>query len=465
MKKGFLWGGATAANQIEGAALEGKKQYHVSDALAHGMKGEIDLDVRGNYPTHTGIDFYHRYKEDIKLFAEMGLQVFRMSIAWTRIFPTGMEDSPNEEGLKFYDDIFDELHRYGMEPLVTICHYEMPLYLAKHYNGFESRVTVDAFIKYAKTILDYFRDKVKYWVTFNEINVMLISPFCGGGVITFQPNRLQTIWQAVHNQLVASAAAVQYCHENNPGSLIGCMIASGPWYPLTCRPEDVFWALRKNWDTYIFSDVQVKGSYPFYIKKYWKDHGITIEMQDGDLNLLSNTVDFIGNSYYQSRCASTDPLEQEKAQGNLFSAVKNPYLDATDWGWPIDPLGFRYTLNMLYDRYQKPIFILENGLGAKDTLEEDGTVHDPYRIKYLQDHIMAMQAAEDDGVEILGLTIWSPIDMVSFSTGEMKKRYGLIYVDKQDDGSGTYRRYRKDSFFWYQQVIKDNGIRERKAYE
>ncbi len=462
MKDGFLWGGATAANQIEGAVLEGGKKYNVSDALMHGMKGKIDLNVEGNYPTHSGIDFYHHYKEDIKMFAEMGFKVFRMSIAWTRIFPTGLEEEPNEEGLKFYDDVFDELHKYGIEPLVTICHYEMPLHLAKKYNGFESRVTVQAFIKYAKTILDHYKDKVKYWVTFNEINVMLISPFCGGGVIKFKENKEQTIWQAVHNQLVASAAAVKYCHENNKDALIGCMIASGPWYPLTCQPEDVFLALKKNWNTYIFSDVQAKGFYPYYIKKYWKENNIEINMEKDDLDILKNTVDFIGNSYYQSRCASTDPDEQEKAQGNLFNAVRNPYLKVSEWGWPIDPLGFRYTLNMLYDRYEKPIFILENGLGAKDILTEDGRIHDQYRIDYLKNHIQAMQEAENDGVEILGLTIWAPIDMVSFSTGEMSKRYGMIYVDKNDDGSGTYKRYIKDSFYWYKQVIQDNGIIERR---
>lgn len=457
MKKGFLWGGAAAANQIEGAVLENGKQYSVSDALIHGMKGEIDPDVRGCYPTHRGVDFYYHYKEDIRLFAEMGFKVFRMSIAWTRIYPTGMETEPNQNGLQFYDRVFDELHKYGIEPLVTLCHYEMPLYLAKHYNGFESRATVEAFQRYARTVLDYFKEKVKYWVTFNEINVMMISPFCGGGVIRYRENRAQTIWQATHNQLLASAWAVRYCHEINAEAQIGCMIASGPWYPFTCRPEDVFLALKKNWQTYLFSDVQVRGEYPFYIYKYWKDHGVTIQMEEEDLGILKNTVDFVGISYYQSRCASTDPEEQEKAQGNLFQSVRNPYLNITDWGWPIDPKGFRYTLNMLYDRYQKPIFVLENGFGAVDVLE-NGTVHDTYRIEYLKSHIVAMQEAEEDGVEIMGYTVWTPLDLVSFSTGEMKKRYGMIYVDKKDDGSGSGKRYKKDSFYWYKKVISDNGI-------
>lgn len=457
MKKGFLWGGAAAANQIEGAVLENGKQYSVSDALIHGMKGEVDPDVRGCYPTHRGVDFYYHYKEDIRLFAEMGFKVFRMSIAWTRIYPTGMETEPNQNGLQFYDRVFDELHKYGIEPLVTLCHYEMPLYLAKHYNGFESRATVEAFQRYARTVLDYFKEKVKYWVTFNEINVMMISPFCGGGVIRYRENRAQTIWQVTHNQLLASAWAVRYCHEINAEAQIGCMIASGPWYPFTCRPEDVFLALKKNWQTYLFSDVQVRGEYPFYIYKYWKDHGVTIQMEEEDLGILKNTVDFVGISYYQSRCASTDPEEQEKAQGNLFQSVRNPYLNITDWGWPIDPQGFRYTLNMLYDRYQKPIFVLENGFGAVDVLE-NGTVHDTYRIEYLKSHIVAMQEAEEDGVEIMGYTVWTPLDLVSFSSGEMKKRYGMIYVDKKDDGSGSGKRYKKDSFYWYKKVISDNGI-------
>ena len=466
MKKGFLWGGATSANQIEGAVLEGGKQYSVADALSNGpMRSKIDPEVKGVYPTHTGIDFYHRYKEDIALFAEMGLKVFRMSIAWTRIFPTGMEEAPNADGLVFYDHVFDELHRYGIEPLVTLSHYEMPLNLAREYNGFASRVVVDAYVKYAKTVMDYYKDKVRYWVTFNEINVMLIYPHCGGGVLRFAENREQTIWQAVHNQLVASAKVVGYCHETHRDAKVGCMIAAGPWYPLTCRPEDVFLAMRKNQNTYLFSDVQVKGYYPFYIRNTWKEKGVKLELEPGDIECLRDTVDFVGISYYQSRCASSDPDEQEKAAGNLFSAVRNPYLQASDWGWPIDSLGLRYTLNMLYDRYEKPIFILENGLGAKDKVESDGKVHDPYRIEYLRKHIRAIEQARDDGVDIMGLTVWAPIDMVSFSTGEMSKRYGMVYVDKMDDGSGSYRRIRKDSFFWYQEVIAQDGFLEGGQHE
>ncbi len=460
MKNGFLWGCATAANQMEGAVLEGGKQYSVSDALKGGMKGEYDLDVKCNNPTHTGVDFYRHYKEDIELFAQMGMKVFRMSIAWSRVFPTGVEERPNEEGLAFYDKVFDELEKYNIEPLVTICHYEMPLYLAKQYNGFTSRKVVDAFVKYAKVLFERYQKRVKYWVTFNEINVMLISPFCGGGIIELGEFPEQAVYQGIHNQLVASARAVEYAHQVNKEMLVGCMIASGPWYPLSCRPEDVFLTMHKNWNTYLFSDVQAKGSYPFHVWNEWEKKGIRIIMEEGDLEVLKHTVDFVGISYYQSRCASTDLAEQAKAKGNLFDACRNPYLKVSEWGWPIDPLGFRYTLNMLYDRYQKPIFVLETGLGARDTIAEDGKIHDDYRIAYLDAHIRAMEAAYEDGVDILGLTVWAPIDMVSFSTGEMAKRYGMIYVDKQDDGSGTYKRIKKDSYDWYRNVIRNNGLRE-----
>lgn len=460
MKKEFLWGCATAANQIEGAVLEDGKGYSVSDALKAGMNGGYDLDVSGVYPTHTGIDYYHHYQDDIRMFAEMGIKVFRMSIAWSRIFPLGIEEEPNEAGLLFYDRVFDELEKYHIQPLVTMCHYEMPLHLSKHFNGFAGREAVDAFVRYAKTLLDRYQNRVKYWVTFNEINVMMISPFCGGGVTELGENPQQTLNQAIHNQLVASARAVAYAHSLNKNLTVGCMIASGPWYPLSCRPEDVFLAMRKNQSTLLFSDVQAKGRYPFHIVADWEKKGINVRMEEGDAEDLTHTVDFIGISYYQSRCASTDPAEQEKAKGNLFSACRNPYLKASDWGWPVDPLGLRYTLNILYERYQKPIFILENGLGAHDKVSEDGKVHDPYRIEYLSAHIRAMEEAYRDGVDILGLTIWAPIDMVSFSTGEMAKRYGMIYVDKHDDGTGTGRRIKKDSYDWYRGVIERNGMEE-----
>lgn len=461
--KGFLWGGAIAANQAEGAYEEGGKGLSTADVLPRGIIGDFDMDEnsRAFFPYHEGIDFYHRYKEDLALFAEMGFKCFRTSIAWTRIFPNGDEEAPNEEGLKFYDNLFDEMLRHNMQPVVTISHYEMPLGLVKKYGGWRDRRVVKFYERYARAIFTRYKDKVKYWMTFNEINILFHVPFTGGGLIINEgENKRQLQFQSAHHQFVASALAVKACHEIIPDAKIGCMLAAGPTYPMTCRPEDVFEAMQRDRDTLMFGDVQVRGYYPSYSKRFFKENNIEINMETGDEEILrAYTVDFVGFSYYMSRVASTDAevVAKAKAEGNLFGAVKNPYLKSSEWGWQVDPKGLRFTLNQLYDRYQKPLFIVENGLGAVDVVEEGNVINDDYRIEYLKDHIAEMKEAIGDGVNLLGYTTWGPIDLVSASTGEMKKRYGFIYVDRDNEGRGTSERYKKKSFYWYKKVIATNG--------
>lgn len=460
--KDFLWGGAVAANQCEGAYLEDGKGLSVQDVLPHGLhKPRTEQPTEDNMKL-IGIDFYHRYKEDIKLFAEMGFKVFRTSIAWTRIFPNGDEAQPNEKGLQFYDDLFDECHKYGIEPLVTISHYETPLYLAEQYNGWSNRKLIGFYENYCRTIFTRYKDKVKYWLTFNEINSLIHAPFMSGGIVTPKEElSLQDLYQACHHELVASALAVKIGHELMPGAKIGCMILGITPYPLTPNPQDVIATMLKDRETLFFADVHARGYYPGYMMRYFREQGIEIEFAPEDKEILSHTVDFISFSYYSSNCQSADPNAGEMTGGNLSRGFKNPYIKVSEWGWPIDPYGLRYTLNKFWDRYQKPLFIVENGLGAVDELvtDENGnkTVNDDYRISYLNDHLVQVEEALKDGVELMGYTSWGCIDLVSASTAELKKRYGYIYVDRHDDGSGTLERYKKKSFYWYKDVIATNG--------
>ncbi|MDR2397928.1 MAG: 6-phospho-beta-glucosidase [Spirochaetaceae bacterium] len=468
--KHFLWGGAVAANQCEGAYLTDGKGLSCADVL-HGGKSKMaemaDSQAlrkniekpEGVFPSHEAIDFYHRYKEDLALFGEMGFKVFRTSIAWSRIFPNGDDAQPNEAGLRFYDDLFDECRKHGMEPLVTLSHYESPLGLTKKYNGWESRELIPLFERYVRLVLERYKDKVKYWLTFNEINCTMFAPFLSAGAIIENPGQnLQRVYQCAHNQLVASALAVKACREIAPDAKIGNMIAAMMIYPYSCRPEDMWLKTETERKTYFLSDVQLRGYYPEYMKCFFKKHGITLKTSPEDEGILrEGTVDFLSFSYYMSMTASADP-ELATSGGNLFSGPKNPYLPSSEWGWQIDPLGLRTLLNFLYDRYQKPLFIVENGLGAKDTVEADGSINDGYRIDYLREHIKAMKAAvEEDGVDLWGYTTWGCIDLISASTGEMSKRYGFVYVDKDDEGKGTLNRSRKKSFSWYREVIASNG--------
>ena len=460
--EGFLWGGATAANQYEGAYNLDGKGLTVQDVTPKGGFGTITEEPTPDNLKLEGIDFYHRYKEDIALFAEMGFKVFRTSIAWARIFPNGDETEPNEAGLQFYDNLFDELAKYGIEPLVTLSHYETPLHLAKEYDGWTNRKLIGFFERYARTVFTRYKDKVKYWLTFNEINSVLHAPFMSGGILT-PPEKLskQDLYQAVHHELVASALATKIGHEINPDFKIGCMVIAMPAYPLTPNPVDVLEARQFENQNYLFSDIHVRGKYPNYIQRFFKEEGIEIDFAEGDKELMAeNPVDFISFSYYMSVTATADPEKQARAKGNILGGVPNPYLEASEWGWQIDPIGLRMVLNAFYDRYQIPLFIVENGLGAKDVLVDgpDGpTVEDDYRIDYLEKHLKQVGEAMKDGVELWGYTTWGCIDLVSASTAEMSKRYGFIYVDRNDDGSGTLARYKKKSFNWYKDLIASNG--------
>ena len=469
LREDFLWGGATAANQCEGGYKEGGRGLANVDVAPHGkdrfpvLAGKMKMfecDNEHYYPSHEAIDMYHNYKEDIKLFAEMGFKCYRLSIAWTRIFPTGIEETPNEEGLKFYDSLFDECLKYGIQPLVTICHFDVPMYLVEKYGSWRNRKLVDLYVKYCEAIFTRYKDKVKYWLTFNEINMILHLPFIGAGLyIEEGENEEQIKYQAAHHQLVASALATKLAKKINPEFKIGCMLAAGNTYANTCNPNDVWKSIKKDRENYFFIDVQSRGEYPQYAIKELERKNINIVMEEDDKKILKeNTVDFISFSYYSSRLTSADPEVNAKTEGNVFATLKNPYLNASEWGWQIDPLGLRITMNSLYDRYQKPLFIVENGLGAVDIPDENGYVNDDYRIDYLREHIKAMiDAVELDGVDLLGYTSWGCIDLVSAGTGEMKKRYGFIYVDKDNDGSGTLKRSKKKSFEWYKKVIASNG--------
>lgn len=465
----FLWGGAVAANQCEGAFdVDGKGLSPVDvlpdvhhgrwDALMNPTKA-LETDY-GFYPSHESIDFYHRYKEDLALMAEMGFKTFRTSICWARILPNGDETEPNEAGLKFYDDLFNECQRLGMEPLVTIQHFDTPVALMTKYGGWKNRKLIDFYLNYCEVVFNRYKDNVKYWLTFNEINMILHIPFFGGGLdLTNEENPEEVKYQSAHHQLVASAMATKLGHSINPDFQIGCMLAAGATYPNTCAPEDVWKSLEADREGYFFIDVQARGYYPSYSKRFFKENNITLEIAEGDLEVMKeNTVDFISFSYYSSRLTSADPKVNEETEGNVFASLKNPYLKASEWGWQIDPLGLRTTMNQIYDRYQKPLFVVENGLGAKDVVEADGSIIDDYRIAYLREHIREMGEAIADGVECLGYTTWGCIDLVSAGSGEMSKRYGFIYVDRDNDGNGTLNRSKKKSFDWYKEVIASNGL-------
>lgn len=459
----FLWGGAVAANQCEGAYLEDGKGVSIQDVMPKGIAAERTEKPTEDNLKLEGIDFYHHYKEDIALFAEMGFKVFRTSIAWSRIFPKGDESEPNEKGLQFYDDLFSECLKYGIEPLVTLSHYETPLYLSEHYNGWSNSKLIDFYKNYVSTVFKRYKDKVKYWLTFNEINSILEAPFMSGAINTPKEKLTKTeLYQAIHHELVASAWATKIGHEINPKFKIGCMVLSMPAYPLSPDPKDVIETMEFEHKNEVFTEVHVRGKYPGYVNRFFKEQGIELRITEEEREVLKeNTVDFISFSYYMSICATTDLKRQVKGAGNLLGGVPNPTLKASNWGWQIDPRGLRYVLNRLWDKYQKPLFIVENGLGAVDQLIEDENgnkmVLDDYRIDYLKNHLIQVDEAIKDGVNVLGYTSWGCIDLVSASTAQLSKRYGYIYVDRNDDGSGSLKRYRKKSFYWYKEVIRSNG--------
>ncbi len=470
-RKDFLWGGAVAAHQLEGGWNVGGKGPSIADVMTAGGNGIprriTDGVLEGeNYPNHEAIDFYHHFKEDIALFAEMGFKSFRTSIAWSRIYPNGDDETPNEEGLKFYDEMFDECKKYGIEPIITLQHFEMPYHLAKKYNGFMDKRCIGFFERFAVTCFERYKDKVKYWMTFNEINNQGANPCAHhliqeGGVLTTDdnPNNEWMMYQSAINELIASAAAVKAGHEINPDFMIGCMIAYNPLYAASCKPEDYIEMTEANHKRYWFMDVHAKGFVPNYMYKYWERNGYKIDLNDEEKKILKEgRVDYIGFSYYMSFAVAARPDNPHYNFSEKEDIVKNPYLKVTDWGWPIDPVGLRYALCLMEEKYNLPLMIVENGMGAYDKFEEDGMIHDDYRIEYLKNHIAAMKdAVEEDGVNLLGYQMWAPIDIVSASTGEMDKRYGFIYVNKNNAGEGDLARGKKKSFFWYKHVIETNG--------
>ena len=457
---GFLWGGATAANQLEGGYKAGGKGLSIQDVMPRGIMSPPTTEPTPDNLKLVGIDFYHRYAEDIALFAEMGFKVFRFSIAWSRIFPRGDEATPNEEGLAFYDRVLDELEKHGIEPLVTISHYETPLALAKEYDGWTNRALIGFYETYCRALFERYGHRVTYWLTFNEINSIIHAPLMSGGIWTPKDQLSQSdLYQAVHHELVASASATKLAHELMPDAQVGCMILAMPCYPLTPNPADVLAARRIEHENYAFGDIHVRGEYPGYFVRALAEKGVELDITDADRETLRHTVDFVSFSYYLSICATADPTV-EKGEGNIFAGVPNPHLAASEWGWQIDPVGLRVVLNDLWERWGKPLFIVENGLGAKDVLVEvDGelTVEDDYRIDYMAQHLVQVGEAIADGVPVLGYTMWGPIDLVSASTAQLSKRYGFIYVDRNDDGTGTLQRHRKKSFGWYRDVVATNG--------
>jgi len=455
----FLWGGAVAANQCEGAWLSGGKGLDLASCFPNGIHHHyVGHPQPGQYyAQEEGIDFYNRYKEDIKLFSELGLKIFRTSINWTRIFPQGDELQPNEEGLKFYDDLFDELLKNGIQPLITLSHYETPMGLVEKYGSWRNRKLIGFYERYCEVVFNRYKDKVKHWITFNEINNMRRNPDYVAGILFdgTEINKVEIVYQANHHMFVANAKAVKLCREIIPDAKIGCMLASSNVYPNNCNPVAVFETQDLRRRSLYFSDVMLRGYYPTYVYRLWQENNCNIEILDDDLALIqSYTNDFLAFSYYKTTTHEAGQAFFGDTGGDI--GTPNPYLQTTDWGWQIDPMGFRYTLNELWDRYQVPLFPVENGLGAVDTVVE-GKIHDPYRVDYLRSHLSAMKQAVRDGVRVMGYTWWGPIDIVSAGTGEMKKRYGFIYVDKDNSGNGTLKRIKKDSFEYYQKIITTNG--------
>ena len=474
----FLWGGAICASQAEGGWRDGGKGIDTQDLryfdpswdkagrdenrninmTSERFEASLNTDDTLHYPFRHGIDFYHRYKDDVELFGELGLKIFRTSVSWARIYPNGDDPEPNPEGIAFYRDLFERCKARGMKLFVTMLHYAIPVNLVTKYGGWKNRKTVELYERYARTLYREFGDLVDLWLPFNEINCSRFNPYNGAALIKDQePDYMNAIFQCAHHQFLANALAVKAAKEMLDEPMVGAMIARFTSYPATCLPDDVMQSvLDENYKNYFYTDVMARGRYPSYTEKMFEELGVKIEKQPGDDELLAeNTVNFLSYSYYMSMVSSTDPAH-ERTGGNLVSGLKNPYLKASDWGWQIDPVGLRVSLNQMYDRYQLPLFIAENGLGAKDVLE-DGTVHDEYRIDYLRRHVEQMRLAIEDGVPLIGYTMWGIIDIISCGTIEMSKRYGVIYVDQDDAGNGSLERYKKDSFEWYRRCIASNG--------
>ncbi len=473
--KNFLFGGAISACQAEGGWNEDGRTLTIPDIVkkirpeerktfnqATITKEDVEKGKVGpvsDYPKRWGIDFYHTYKEDIKLMKEMGFKVFRFSIALSRVFPNLDEEEPNPKALEYYDNLIDCVIDNGMEPLVTMSHFDPPIAIIDKYGGWYNRKMIDIFFKYSKILLDRYHDKVKYWLPFNEINAAVLAPFKGVAVLNDEEDYENKCWNSAHNQFVAAAKTVKYGHEHYPECRFGCMVAYMECYPYSCDPRDVLFTNQYDEMTnLVFLDVQAKGKYPYFAHKYFKDHNVTLNIEQDDESILKEgIVDWVGYSYYQSNVQSYSQIGKTVINGNLKGGLKNKYLTANDWGWQIDPVGLRILTNKLYDRYNKPLFVLENGIGMIESLDEENKIHDSYRIDYLREHLKALKDSIDDGCEVLGYTWWGPIDLISSGTSEMAKRYGFIFVDQDDEGNGSKKRYKKDSFDYYKHIIETSG--------
>ncbi len=470
--KTFLWGGAVAACQIEGGWNAGGKGPSVADVITKGSASQprriTDAVLPGEfYPSHDASDLYGHYQEDVRLLAEMGFKCFRTSIAWTRIFPNGDEEAPNPEGLRFYDRLFDLLLAHNIQPVVTLSHFEMPLALATRYGGWKNRALLAFFLRYSETVMRHFRGRIRWWMTFNEINNQanvnneLFGWTCSGLRFSREADPARAMRQAAHHQFLATAQTVRLGHDIDPENRVGGMCSFIPYYPYSCDPADVMLAAECMRDRFYFSDVHLRGYYPGYAEKIWARENSAPEMRPEDAGILARgTADYLGFSYYMSNTVQAGARSDNRTatDGSSIHSVKNPRLAASDWGWPIDPVGLRYALTTLYERYNKPLFVVENGLGAADVLTDRGECDDSYRIDYLRRHIREVgKAIREDGIEVVGYTPWGCIDLVSFTTGEMHKRYGFVHVDRTDAGGGSFTRRRKKSFYWYRRVIETNG--------
>ncbi len=475
--KGFLWGTSISAEQAEGAWDEGGKSpvqidyatagsttehrkiwYLNADGeresmglwghLPAGAKYQIFDDL--HYTNHDACDFYHHWEEDLNLFAEMGFTTFNTSLAWSRIYPYGVQGGVNKEGVEFYRKVFTKARELGMDPVITLYKYDEPVYFEETYGGWENRAMIDEFVAFAKTCFTEYKGLINKWMTFNEINILIAFPGKGGD--------MQRTYEELHNQMIASAKSVIAAHEIDPEIKVGAMLCGICSYPLTPDPEDVMANYKHFQDKFCYcGDAMLRGEYPSYSTRIWKENNVCLNISEEDKQILrEGKSDFLGFSYYMSNCITTHANE-EQIGGNMQMGIKNPYLKASDWGWQIDPVGYKYFLHLMYDRYQVPLFDVENGLGAFDTVDEDGCIHDTYRIDYHRAHIQKLKEAVEEGVDIFGYTTWGGLDLVSAGTGQMEKRYGMIYVDMDDKGNGTFERKRKDSFFWYKKCIESNG--------
>ena len=455
----FLWGASTSAYQVEGAVAEDGKSPSIIDMYEH-PKDVADFSVAS--------DHYHRYREDIAMFAEMGLKAYRFSIAWTRILPGGTGEV-NAKGLEFYGNLIRECRKYEIEPVVTMYHFDLP-YCLEEKGGWLNRDTIDAFVNYAKVLFKHFGGEVKYWLTINEQNTMILHPGAIGLPNGGELPSKKVMYQQNHHMMLAQAEVMKLFHQMVPGGMIGPALNLTAMYPATCRPEDAIaahnWEVLRCWN---FADVPVYGWYHPLAWEYMKDRKMAPEVTDGDREILKNAKpDFIAMNYYStatiaaSRGDASDVAaragDQQIMLGEqgVYRPAENEYVGKTQYGWVVDPVGFRYTLRKTYERYRLPILITENGIGAPDTLEEDGSIHDAYRIDFIREHLHQMKLAITDGVDMLGYCPWAAIDVVSTHQG-YRKRYGFIYVDRDEFELKELKRYRKDSFYWYQNVIRENG--------